>query len=63
MMLKEIMQSEGWTIKDTPYLLPMPTTTSNFRQVIGIGEDRSGHIKGKSFALLKWAEKDAGRKR
>jgi len=62
MMLKEIMQSEGWTIKDTPYLLPMPTTTNNFRQVIGIGEDRSGHIKGKSFALLKWAEKDAGRK-
>ena len=62
LMLREIMESEGWTIKDAPYVLPLPTTTSNFRRVIGIGEDRSGYIKGRSFTLLKWAEKDAGRK-
>ena len=58
LMLREIMESEGWTITDTTYVLPLPTTTSNFRQVIGIGEDRSGYIKGRSFALLKWAEKE-----
>jgi len=62
-MLRGIMLSEGWTIKqDIPYVLPTPTTTSNFRQIIGVGDNTEGHIGDKRFALLKWAEKDAGQR-
>ncbi|MEW6416888.1 MAG: DUF6079 family protein [Nitrospirota bacterium] len=60
LMLKEEFIKQGFVIKDEPFMVSPPSTTSNFRKALGI-EDR-GNINGRSYVLLKWAERGIGKK-
>lgn len=61
--LKAIMVADGWVIKkEYPYIVPTPTSTANFREVMGIGDELHGNIGDRSYSLTKWVERDAGRK-
>lgn len=59
-LLRGIMEKEGWKIKEEPFRVLAPSSTSNFRQALGIGE--KGSVNGKSYALFKWAERDVGKR-
>ncbi len=59
-MLKEEFIKQGFVVKDEPFMVSPPSTTSNFRKALGL-EDR-GNINGKSYVLLKWAERGIGKK-
>lgn len=61
LILKEIMINEGWKIRDEVFKVDSPSTTSNFREIIGITED-VGMINEKSYSLIKVAEKEIGKK-
>ncbi|MGD1076247.1 MAG: hypothetical protein ABR903_09275, partial [Thermodesulfovibrionales bacterium] len=61
-MLREIMKTEGWRLTEESYVVPSPTTTNNFRSVIGMGDEQKGFIGNKSYVLFKWVERDAGRR-
>ena len=60
-MLKKLLADEGFRMKEEPFAIPTPSLTSNFRKSIGI-TDEKGIINGKSYALLKWAERDIGKR-
>lgn len=59
-MIKDEFIKQGFVVRDEPFMVSPPSTTANFRKVMGI-EDR-GNINGKSYILLKWAEKGIGKK-
>lgn len=59
-MFKDLLIKSGFVVNDVPFIISTPSTTINFRKVLGI-EDR-GIINGKSYTLLKWAEKGIGKK-
>lgn len=61
LILKEILANEGFNIKERPYYIKTPSTTDNFRNNIGIVDE--GLINDKKYALLKFAEKDIGKRR
>jgi len=59
-MFRDEFIKNGFVIRDEAFMVSPPSTTANFRKVLGI-ED-SGYINGKSYALLKWAERGIGKK-
>ncbi len=59
-MLKTEFIKSGFVIRDEPFMISPPSTTTNFRKVLGI-EDK-GFINGRSYILLKWAERGIGKK-
>jgi hypothetical protein len=62
-MLKDIILSEGFTIKkEFPFVVPMPTSTANFRSVVGIDDEQGGMIGERTYSLTKWVERDASRR-
>jgi|GEM_PF-1109153 len=61
LILKGIMMEEGWKTKEMVLRIDTPSTTSNFRELLGI-EDEAGVINGKNYCLLKVAERDIGKR-
>ncbi|MFN3481052.1 MAG: hypothetical protein ACK415_11820, partial [Thermodesulfovibrionales bacterium] len=61
LIFKDIMLNEGWRIRDEVFRIDSPTTTSNFREIIGITYER-GTINGRSYSLLKVAEREIGKR-
>jgi hypothetical protein len=59
-MFKDILEKIGWKIKDTPYRITSPSSTDNFRKLLGIGEENL--INNKTYTLLKWSERDVGKR-
>lgn len=59
-MLREEFVKHGFVIKEKSFMVTPPSTTNNFRKAVGIEE--RGIINGRSYVLLKWAEKGIGRK-
>jgi len=61
LLLREIMINEGWKIRDEVFKADSPTTTSNFREILGISEEK-GIIDGKSYSLIRVAEREIGKR-
>ncbi len=59
-MLKGLLLEKGCTVKESQFIIQSPSSTSNFRKVIGI--EVEGKIEGKSYKVWKFAEKDAGKR-
>jgi hypothetical protein len=54
LILKEVLENEGRKLREHPFVIPPPTSTSHFRKLLGIAEE--GEIDGR-IALLKWSER------
>jgi hypothetical protein len=54
LILKEVLENEGRKLKEHPFVIPPPTSTSHFRKLLGITDE--GEIDGR-IALLKWSER------
>lgn len=61
LVLKDTMLEEGWKIREEVFRIDRPSTTNNFRDVIGIKEE-GGTINGKTYSLLRIAEKEIGKR-
>ena len=61
LIFKKVLVNEGFKIKERVYYIDTPATTDNFRSSMGIVEE--GLINDKKYALLKFAERDIGRRR
>ena len=59
-VLRSIIEREGWNLQEEAFIIPLPSTTQNFRKAFGIEDGRS--INGKGFKLFKFAEKNVGRR-
>lgn len=62
-MLGEEFTKRGWTLRQDVFTVPAPSTTRNFRACLGLGEGERGRVGGRSYVLLKWAEKGIGKRR
>lgn len=60
LFLKEVMVKEGWRMKEAPLVVPPPTSTFNFRRLLGIDEEADEDVGQGRAAILKWAEHNAG---
>jgi hypothetical protein len=54
LILKEVLESEGRKFREHPFVIPLPTSTSHFRTLLGIEEE--GKSDGR-ISLLKWSER------
>ena len=54
LILKEVLENEGRKLREHPFVISAPTSTSHFRKLLGIAEE--GEIDGR-IALLKWSER------
>lgn len=61
LILKDTMLNQGWRIKDEVFKIGSPSTTLNFRELMGIGDEK-GMINGRSYSLLKVTEKEIGKR-
>jgi len=61
LILRDVMIEAGWKIKEYPLRIDMPSTTSKFRELLGIDEE-TGTLNGKSYSLIKMTEKDVGKR-
>lgn len=61
LIFKDIMLNEGWRIKEEIFRIDSPSTTSNFRDALGI-ENGAGMLNGRSYSILKVAERDIGKR-
>ncbi|MFN3740403.1 MAG: DUF6079 family protein [Thermodesulfovibrionales bacterium] len=61
LIFKDIMLLEGWRIKEEVFRIDSPTTTPDFREALGI-IDETGTINGRSYLLLRVAEKEIGKR-
>lgn len=59
-LLREILEKNGWQLKEESFVITAPSITANFRQAIGI-EGRED-INGKRFKLMTFAEKNFGKR-
>ncbi len=55
LILREVMEKEGMTLKEHPFVIPGPTLTSHFRRLLGIGEE--AETADAEISLLKWSER------
>ncbi|MFH1727835.1 MAG: DUF6079 family protein [Pseudomonadota bacterium] len=60
--LKEEFLKNGWKVKDSLYCISKPSTTLKFRETLNISEEE-GYIGEKSYQMLKWAEKNIGKRK
>ena len=60
-VFRETLIEEGFRVKEMPFVIAAPTSTAEFRRKMGIGEE--GSIDGRSYVLLKWAERVTGRRK
>lgn len=61
-MLREMMEKEGWKLKEETFRVLPPSTTPDFRKALGISEGGKGYLNGRSYALWKWTERDTGKR-
>ncbi len=61
LVLKEVITEEGWKISEEVFTLEGPTNTENFRKAFGISEEE-GLIDGRRYGLLRFAERDIGKR-
>lgn len=61
-ILKGVMEKEGWKLKEEAFRILPPSSTSDFRKALGISGEGKGYLNGRSYALWKWTERDAGRR-
>jgi hypothetical protein len=54
LILKEVLENEGRKLREPPFVISAPTSTSHFRKLLGIAEE--GEIDGR-IALMKWSER------
>lgn len=54
LILKEVLENEGRNLRELPFVILPPTSTSQFRKLLGITEE--GETNGR-IALLKWSER------
>jgi hypothetical protein len=54
LILKDVLENEGRKLREHPFVIPPPTSTSHFRKLLGIAEE--GEIDGR-ISLLKWSER------
>lgn len=59
-MMRGMMEKEGWKIAEEALMIPVPSTTENFRKALGMEDSHS--INGKGFHLYKFAEKNIGKR-
>jgi hypothetical protein len=55
------MLNEGWKVRDEVFRIDIPSTTVSFREAMGIS-DEGGTIDGRTYSLLRIAEKDIGKR-
>lgn len=60
LMLRDVLVDEGMKVKEEPFVIHAPSSTLNFRKAMGIEDE--GTLNGRSYILLRWAEKSSGKK-
>lgn len=58
--IRNIFQESGWKLKEKTFFIDTPSTTDNFRKLIGM--DYTEIINGKRFKLTKFTERNIGRR-
>ncbi len=59
-ILREILEKNGWKLIEEALMISAPSTTDNFRKAIGIEENE--YINGRTFKLIRFTEKNLGKK-
>jgi hypothetical protein len=60
LMLREALINEGMKLSEGPLIIDAPTSTLNFRKAMSLEDE--GHFNGRSYVLVKWAEKASGKR-
>lgn len=60
LMLRDALINEGMKLSEETLIVDTPTSTVNFRKAMGLEDE--GQLNGKSYVLVKWAEKASGKK-